>query len=468
MRAWVRDPKRARGLLGAEVEIVAASGEPRAMVEMLEGCDAILNVAGEPVAQRWSKGVRARLVDSRVALNRRIGDALDACRQAPRVWLQASAVGYYGDRGDALLDEDASAGEGFLAALCRDWEASALAPRARPVRVACLRIGLVLAQDGGVLPTMATPTRLGLGATLGSGRQWVPWIHIDDLVALFVTALHDDRYVGAINAVAPEPVRMRELADAIARQLRRPRWLRVPGFALRLGLGEASAVVLCGQRVLPRRAAALGFGFAYAELPAALDDLLGDRTAPSITAAADWPASAYLADRTPRYCLETRIELAQPIDAVMPFFERAENLGAMTPSHMAFEILGDAPASIERGTIIDYRIRLGPIPLRWRTRIDRYDADGFVDTQLRGPYRAWYHEHHFEAVGDRTVMVDRVWYAPPLGILGAIAHRLFIRGQLRAIFSHRHHAATLRFGDAARVVDAPAPGDRATPLRTAS
>lgn len=444
--AWARDTRRARGLLGAEVELVAASDDMTTLASLLDGCDAIVNVAGEPVAQRWTRSVRGRLVESRVGLNRRIAAALEVCTRAPGVWVQGSAVGYYGDGGEVVLDEDADSGEGFLAELCRDWEASALASRARGVRVACLRTGLVLAQDGGVLPTMATPTRFGVGAILGSGRQWVPWIHLDDLVELFVTAVHDDRYHGSINAVAPEPVRMRALADAVAGELHRPRLFRVPAFALRLALGDAAAVVLSGQHAIPARALAMGFRFVYPSLPAAVGDLLGGAAAPSIAAVASWPPSEYLDARRPRYCLETRVALAHSIEEVLPFFEQAENLGAMTPAHMAFEILGTPPARIEVGTTIDYRIRVGPMPLRWRTRIDRSDARGFVDCQLRGPYRAWYHEHSFERVGDCTIMIDRVWYAPPLGVLGVVAQWLFVGAQLRRIFDHRRRAAQLRFG----------------------
>lgn len=447
VRAWVRNPTRAAGLLGAEVERVGASDDDAAMVAMLEGCDAIVNVAGEPVAQRWPKSVRGRLVDSRVGLNRRIVGALPLCRVRPRIWMQASAVGFYGDRGDEELDESASSGEGFLAALCRDWEASAFAARDLGLRVACLRIGLVLATDGGVLPAVATPTRLGLGAFLGSGRQSVPWIHLTDLVELFVTGLVDDRYEAAINAVAPEPVDQRGFADAVAKQLRRPRLLRVPAFALRLALGEAAVVVLSGQRVVPARALALGFRFAFTTLRAALLDLQGGGSAPTIAAVSSWPKAAYLDERRPRFCLETRIALSSPIEEVMPFFEKAANLGAMTPSHMGFEILGDAPAAIHVGTTIDYRIRLGPATLRWRTRIDQIDDRGFVDCQLRGPYRAWYHQHTFEPAGRGTVMVDRVWYAPPLGVLGLLAQWLFIGRQLRQIFGHRHQCARFRFGD---------------------
>jgi len=450
VRAWVRDPVRARGLLGAEVEQIAASDDDGALVELLDGCDAIVNVAGEPVAQRWSSRVRSRLVDSRVGLNDRITAALVRCARRPKVWVQASAVGYYGDRGDELVDETAVPGTGFLADLCRSWEASALAASPLGVRVVCLRIGLVLAGDGGVLPTMAAPARWGLGAVLGDGRQHVPWIHLVDLVELFVAALADDRYAGAINAVAPAPVTHRSFVDAISRTLRRPRVARVPGLALRLALGEAAVVVLGGQRVMPMRACELGLRFEFPTLETALNDLLGSASAPSIVAVESWPASAYLDRRRPSFCLESRVSLTSPLAEVMSFFAKAENLGAMTPAHMAFGILGEAPQEIHEGSTIDYEIQLGVVPLRWRTRIERVDAAGFVDCQLRGPYRCWYHEHRFERSTRGTEMIDRVWYAPPLGALGRIAQWLVVAGQLRRIFAHRRRCAQLRFGDAAR------------------
>ncbi len=446
VRVWARDPVRARGLLGAEVEIVAAGAGQAELAGCLEGCDAIVNVAGEPVAQRWSRRVRARLFDSRVGLNRRITAALGACRVGPKVWVQASAVGFYGDRDEEVLDEHSAPGEGFLASLCRDWESAAMAAGELGLRVVCLRIGLVLATDGGVLPTMAAPTRFGLGAALGGGQQAMPWIHLGDLAELFVTALTDDRYIGAINATAPTPVHHDAFVDAIASHLNRPRLLRVPAFALRAALGEAAAVVLCGQHAVPVRALALGFRFAFTTLDAALGDLLGTASAPTIAAVSSWPAGAYLDGRRPRYCLETRVELACPIDEVLPFFARAENLGAMTPAHMAFEILETTTPEIRAGTTIDYRIRVGPMPLRWRTRIDRIDDRGFVDCQLRGPYRAWFHEHSFESSAQGTTMIDRVWYAPPLGVLGRLAQWLFIGRELRHIFGFRRRCALLRFG----------------------
>ena len=175
--------------------------------------------------------------------------------QRPRVLVSASAVGYYGSRGDEILDEDAAPGQGFLAEVCRAWEAEALAAARHGVRCVVLRIGIVLAREGGALPRMALPFRAGLGGRLGDGRQWFPWIHADDVVSLIRAALRDDAYTGPVNAVAPEPVRNAELTRALARVLHRPALFAVPAFALRAALGELSGELL-GQPPLPAAARA--------------------------------------------------------------------------------------------------------------------------------------------------------------------------------------------------------------------
>jgi uncharacterized protein len=456
--ALVRKLDAARGLLGGDVELIAMRPGDDALRDAVAGCDAVVNLAGAPIARRWSARVRAEAIASRVDLNRALARAVAACDPRPRVLVAASAVGIYGDRGDEVLDEDATLGEGWLAQVCRDWEAAARESEAHGVRVACVRIGVVLASDGGALAALLPTTRLGLGAVLGSGRQFMPWIELLDLVELLATAMVDERYTGAINATAPTPVRNRELVRALARALGRPQLFRVPGFFLRLALGEAAQIVLHGQRVVPTRALALGFRFRHEQLATALHELVQGRVALDIARVVDRrPSSAYLDERPPRWRLETSIRLAAPVDQVVAFFGRTQNLGAMTPLGMGFAILGEPPDQVREGTTIDYRVKVGRLALRWRTRIDRVDERGFADSQLRGPYRAWYHEHEFIADGDGTVMTDRVWYALPFGPLGAIAHPLFVAPQLRRIFQHRTRCAVLRFGDggAARVDPVP-------------
>jgi len=200
---------------------------------------------------------------------------------------------------------------------------------------------------------------------------------------------------------------------------------------------------------VPERAEQLGFHWAFPALRDALLDVVDtrdvtiERLAPGPLAA---DASAYWAQRPPRYFLRSSVALDAPLDAVFAFFSRPENLGAMTPADMSFQILGPV-GPMHNGAVIDYRIRLGAVPLRWRTIIERVRPPGlFVDAQLRGPYRSWWHEHRFRAEGNRTVMEDRVYYALPFGRLGRLAHALFVAASLRRIFSFRKHAVRLRFG----------------------
>lgn len=239
----------------------------------LGGVDAIFHLAGEPVAEgRWTEAKRQRIrasrIDSTRALVRSI-ERIDASVR-PRVLVCASAVGIYGSRGDEVLDEDTAPAEGFLADVCREWEAEAARAESLGVRVVSLRIGIVLAREGGALAKMLTPFELGLGAALGSGAQWMPWIHVDDVVGLLRFAAATGTLRGPLNAAAPVAVTNAEFTKALGRAVHRPALLRAPRFALELALGEVAAVVLASQRVVPKRALDAGFEFAHPTLDEAL------------------------------------------------------------------------------------------------------------------------------------------------------------------------------------------------------
>jgi hypothetical protein len=274
VRALTRDPERARGRLGASAEALGWDGidVPEAA---LRGAGAVVHLAGEPIFGGFpSAARRERIRASRVRSTEALAAALGRLAEAerPRVLVCASAVGWYGgDHGDAELDESAPAGAGFLAELCRDWEAAAARAELHGVRRVSLRFGVVLAREGGALALMLRPFRLGLGGRLGSGRQWTPWVHVDDVVGLILLALDADAAAGPMNAVAPEPVRNRELTRLLAAKLGRPAFLPVPAFALRAALGEIAGELLDSRRVAPRRAQALGYRFVHATLASALD-----------------------------------------------------------------------------------------------------------------------------------------------------------------------------------------------------
>jgi uncharacterized protein len=273
-----RNADRALDRFGPHVRIVASLAD----IDRDARIDAVVNLAGAPILGfPWTRARRAQLVGSRVEITRALAGLAARLARPPRVLVSASAVGYYGVRGGEFVDEDASPSGDFQSRLCQEWEAAADACKGLGARLVRLRIGLVLGRDGGALPRLLRPFRIGLGAVLGSGRQWVSWIHIADLVQLIEFALDTPAVRGTLNAVAPAPATHLEVQRAIGRALHRPLWLRMPAVVLRMGLGEMSQLLVDGQRVVPNRAVALGFRFRFAHLPEALADLVGIETAPA-------------------------------------------------------------------------------------------------------------------------------------------------------------------------------------------
>jgi uncharacterized protein (TIGR01777 family) len=239
----------------------------------LMDADAIVHLAGENVAQRWTADAKRRIRDSRVEGTRTLVETLAALPRRPGALVCASAVGYYGSRGDEILDERSAPGTGFLPEVCVGWEREAQAAEALGLRVARLRIGIALDSGGGALARMLPPFRMGAGGRLGDGRQWMSWIHLDDLAELFRFVL-ESGISGPVNGVAPNPARNADFTKALAHAINRPAMLPVPEFALRLLFGEMAEVLLGSQRVAPRAALEAGFRFRRPELETALADLL--------------------------------------------------------------------------------------------------------------------------------------------------------------------------------------------------
>lgn len=263
-----REPSRAQLPTGAR-----AVGWD-SLASALDRADAVVNLAGETIAQRWTTEAKTRIVGSRAKAAERVGEAFRAAKSRPTVLVNASAVGFYGHRGDEELTEASPAGKGFLAETTLAWERAAREAVPDGVRLVLLRTGVVLDPAEGALAKMLIPFRFGLGGPVGSGRQWMPWIHREDLVALLLALLDDARYEGPVNATAPAPVPMREFAATLGKVLRRPSFTPAPAFAIRAAMGEMAALVLDGQKALPAKASALGFRFRFPDLEPALRDLL--------------------------------------------------------------------------------------------------------------------------------------------------------------------------------------------------
>ena len=416
--ALSRDIGRAVRRLPARCQVLAwnpMDSDPTA----LRGADAVVHLAGEGIAgTRWTAARKRAIRDSRVntsiALVRALGD-LDASVR-PRVLVSASAIGWYGDRGDTALDEQSSHGEGFLADVCRDWEQAVFQAQEIDLRTVAVRIGVVLGQDGGALEKLLPMFRLGLGGRVASGRQWLSWIHRHDVVGLLRYVLENPRASGPINGVAPEPVTNATFTAELGRAVRRSAFLPVPAAVIRLAFGEMSAVVLASQRVRPGAAQRLGFSFQYPTLRSALGDLCAD----------------------PSHELITEQRLTRPPEQVFAFFSDPTNLEKITPTFLRFRVLGVTTPEIGTGTLIDYALRLHGIPLRWQSRIEAWAPHQmFVDAQTRGPYRLWQHTHEFEAVDGGTVMRDRVRYQLPFGAFGDLFGNWLVQRDLQAIFDIR-------------------------------
>lgn len=416
VRAICRDPERVQGILPYPAQLYRVDDDAA-----LQGADAVIHLAGEPVAAgRWTKAQKQRIRDSRVLATRDLAERIHRMPKKPAVFVQASAIGYYGDRGDDQLDESQAASASFLGEVCAGWEREGLALSSSGLRTVALRIGIVLGHQGGAWPQIASFYHMGLGGRLGSGRQWVSWIHIDDMVSLIMHALTCEAVNGPINAVAPNPVRYTDFHAAIRRALACRGFLPAPALGLRLILGPKSTIILASQRCLAERAEASGFSFRYPTIDRALAELYSD--AVSANAA--------------RLLLKQWVPKSP--EEIWPFFSDEHNLERLTPPWLNFNVLGRSTPAMGRGTEIRYRLRLHGIPLHWLTLISDWSPPKrFIDTQIKGPYKLWHHEHRFESLAGGTLLTDSVQYRLPLGSIGNFGGLKFVQHDIEKIFAYR-------------------------------
>lgn len=381
----------------------------------IAGFDAVIHLAGDPVADgRWTEKKKIRIQQSRWEGTKRVVEAMAALPEAkrPKIFLSASAIGIYGDTGDAKVDEASPAGNDFLAKTVVRWEEESLRAESLGVRVCLMRFGVILARGQGALAKMGPEI-------LGDGKQWFSWIHGDDLVRFIEIALIDDRMRGAYNLTAPNPVTNKEFTKELVKALGYPLALPVPKFVLKLVLGEMATAILSSQRVLPERALTEGFTFNYPTVTKALQNLFPDHS-----------------------YLHTEFKAAQFVPEnlakVFDFFSKAQNLERITPPWLNFRVTGVSTPNITEGTIIDYKLKIHGAPVRWRSKITNWNPDHeFVDLQLKGPYSLWHHTHGFHEVPGGTLVTDRVLYRTPGHILGKLLLGRWIAGDVRTIFAYR-------------------------------
>ncbi len=394
----------------------------------LRAADVVVHLAGEGVTDaRWTADRKRAIRASRVETTRALVDAIASlpAHERPRAFVSASAIGYYGARGDEELDERSAAGDGFLAEVCTAWEGEAFKARALDLRTVAVRTGVVLGAYGGALRQMLPLFRVGVGGRIGPGTQWMSWIHLDDLVALLAWAVERPEVTGPVNGVAPAPVTNAAFTAALGHALGVPAFLPVPAAALRLALGEMSTVLLASQRVHPRAAEQLGFAFRYPRLEAALANLCNDLSEELISE--QW--------------------LPRRPEEVFGFFSDARNLEKITPGFVHFRVLSTTTPELGAGTCMNYRLSLHGVPMRWQSRIETWEPHHrFVDVQTRGPYKLWQHTHHFEPFNGGTIMRDHVRYVVPFGAIGSLVAGRLVARDIEAIFDFRRAKIHELFG----------------------
>lgn len=398
-------------------------------VEALTGVDAIVNLAGEPVAEkRWSNAQKDLIRDTRVLGTRRLVQSALSLGPHVKAFVHGSAIGFYGDRGDAPLHANSAKGTGFLSDVVGAWEAE-LGPltHQRPdVRVSIVRTGIVLARQGGALAKMLPLFRESAAGRLGCGKQWMSWIHIDDIVALFLHAL-DSQAKNVLEGVSPHPVTNREFTKSLCRSLGVRENAPAPSLAIRALYGEMGGIVLESAKIEPRRTLASGFRFRFESLDHAFADLLTP-----------------LQGSTREKVSEQWVPHAP--ESIWPYFCDERNLEELTPDFLHFKVLSKSTRELGEGTLIDYRLKLNGIPIGWQSRIENWQpARRFIDTQVKGPYSYWHHAHEFIPLANGTLMRDVVRYRLPFGWLGSVVAGRKVESRVNQIFSHRSTKIAERF-----------------------
>jgi uncharacterized protein len=380
--------------------------------------DAVIHLAGETVSQRWTSQARKNILESRVQSTRILVDYANRCKNPPKIWLNASAIGIYKPSTETECSEQSELGQDFLASVCELWEGEVQKLKSS-IRKAYLRFGVILSNEGGALPKMIFPFRYGLGGPIGNGSAMMSWIHIHDAVEAIQHVLRTETLEGPINVVAPAPVSNKTFTASVANNFGLPAVFPVPTLLLKLILGDMSSIITTSLNVIPKKLQDSGFTFKFGIISDALTDLLQN----NLTSGMRLYVAYQWIDGTP--------------ESHFPFFSAAENLEKITPPWLHFKITKKSSETMGSGLLIDYKLRIKGLPVKWRTRIEDWSPPHkFVDTQLKGPYKIWHHTHQFDALGTGTLMTDRVRYKMKVWPFGDVALWM-VQNDVRTIFGYR-------------------------------
>lgn len=411
-----RSKEKALAYLEFPAEIIEHDLASKPLPEnKFQGAEGVVHLMGETVDGRWTAEKKELILKSRELGSQHLLANLPA---SVKVIVSASAQGIYGDQKDQDLTEESQQGSDFLAEVCKKWEAP-FKNLTKTVRTVQLRIGLVLDPQSGVLKKMIPLFQKGLGGTLGSGKQYMSWIAIEDLSEVFVQALLNEKYQGAINCSTNHPVTNSQWTKHLGSALGAMPSAPVPAFALRIVVGEMAAVILGSIKMVPQKLNELSFKFKYSKL----EDYINEKLEPY---------------QDGRYFYSVKQFVPLNIDKVFSFFADANNLEKITPPFLNFHVTGMSTEKIQEGTVIDYKLKLKGVPLNWKTLIKKWDPPhSFIDNQESGPYQLWHHTHSFEKLGNGTLLSDEVRYKLPLGFLGQAVAGTFVQNDVEQIFKFR-------------------------------
>ncbi len=392
-------------------------------LEALKDCDAVVHLAGEPVAaQRWNEQIKKNILDSRVIGTKKIISAFKKLKEAhrPKVFIAGSAIGFYGDQGQKNLTENASPGSDFLADVVQQWESEIIKADKLGIRTVILRTGIVLARSGGALEKMPP-------VVVGNGDNFMSWIHIQDWINFAIEAMENSESKGIYNLVSPHPVTQSVFIADLASERQVPFVMKVPQFVVGMVLGEMAQVLLTSQKVKPQKMLDEGFQFQFANLKQALKDIYHSED----YLVQNFSVSQFVPDK---------------IENVFNFFSAAQNLEKITPDFLNFKVKNMSSEEIEKDTIINYKLKIHGIPASWQTQIVEFKPlEMFIDNQNKGPYSMWQHTHTFTPVKNGTLIEDRIKYKIPGHLIGLLALGSFIRKDVTQIFRYRVKSIQSKF-----------------------
>ena len=383
----------------------------------ISNIDGVIHLAGASIAdQRWTSSYKKTLYSSRVGFTKKILESLKI--DSLKVWVQMSATGYYEPETEPkITEESGKKAKGFLGDLVEDWESSVDELKARVVK---LRMGMVVGEKSHALEKMTPIFKSGIGAVLGSGKQYMPWIHIDDAVSVMMESLKDPSYSGVYNLTAPELIQNKAFTKELVEVLGAVHILPpAPTLSLKILYGEMSQIILNSLPVYPERLENQGFTFKYPKLKEALLEAIPKlETGERILTRLQW--------------------IPKSMEDTFEFFQNEKNLEDITPPSLNFKVLKKSTDKIEKGSLIDYKLKINGIPIKWRTLIATWNPpESFSDYQLKGPYKKWDHTHNFRPLGSGTLMEDRVIYKLPLGLVGRIFAMWYVKKDVNKIFNYR-------------------------------